>query len=71
MWGLDICIDDLLALKKAGHFRIETVNGQQIITVNRPGEFAQRFVCPSPGIANQIRLALSDEGLTGYVQGAR
>ena len=71
MWGLDLDIDDLLALKKAGHFRIETAQGRQILIVNRPGEPVQRIICPSPGVANQIRLALSDEGLTGYVQGAR
>ena len=68
MWGADLCIADLLALKKHGHFRIETVNGRQIVTINRPGEDVQRFVCPSPGIANQLRLILSDEGMAGFIE---
>jgi len=70
MGGLTLSIDDLLSLKKAGHFRIETADGRQVVTINRPGEPVQRFLCPSPGIANQLRLHLSDEGLTGYVEWA-
>lgn len=70
MWGLDLSIEEMLALKKAGHFRIETVNGRQVVTITRPGEPVERFVCPSPGIANQLRLQLAD-GMAGFVQGAR
>jgi len=70
MWGRDLCIDDLLALKKAGHFRIEKAQGRQIVAIIRPGEPVERFVCPSPGIANQLRLQQSDEGLAGFVEGA-
>ena len=63
-----LSIENLLALKKAGSFRIETVNGRTFITVHRPGEDVQRYLCASPGVANQARLILSDEGMAGYIE---
>lgn len=63
-------IDDLLALKPGGHYRIEAVAGRQVITVHRVGEPLEVIFCLSAGHANQVRLALSDEGLAGFVVGS-
>ncbi|AJE47175.1 hypothetical protein [Celeribacter indicus] len=60
-------LDDVLALKPKGVFRVENVRGRTIITVNRPGELEEIILCLSPGHANQVRMALSDQGLTGLV----
>jgi hypothetical protein len=70
MWGRDLSIDDLLALKP-GSFRIEAAaDGRQIVTITRPDEPVERFVAPSPGIANQLRIRLAD-GLAGFIEGPR
>ena len=63
-------IDEFLLLKPKGHFRIIAEGGRQIIVVNRPNDFEERILCVSPGHANQVRQRLSDEGLTGLVEGA-
>ena len=68
MWGLSI--EDMLALKKRGHYRIEAVRGRLVITVRRPGEPIERILCASPGHAKQVRQSLTDEGLCGFVTGA-
>lgn len=70
-WARDLSIDDFLALKKAGHYRIEEVDGGHIVSIHRPGEPIERYLCTSPGIANQLRIHLSDMGLTGFIEGAR
>jgi hypothetical protein len=65
-------IDDFLALKPGGVFRVESgPHGRSVITVERPGEPSEYILCLSPGHANQARMQLTDEGLTGYVAGAR
>jgi len=61
-------IDDLLARKPGGHFRVEHMtNGRTIIMVHRAGEPEEIIFCVSPGHANQARMQLTDEGLTGFV----
>lgn len=65
-------IDDFLALKPGGVFRVESgLHGRSVIAVERPGEPVEYILCLSPGHANQARMALSDQGMTGYVAGAR
>ncbi|WP_374292551.1 hypothetical protein [Paenirhodobacter enshiensis] len=64
-------IDEMLARKWKGYFRVTTFMGRIAIAVNRPGEPEEVILCYSLGHANQVRQALSDEGLTGYVEGAR
>lgn len=63
-------IDELLLLKPKGSFRVTVISGQPAILVNRPGEPEETIFCLSPGHANQVRQSLSDEGLTGLVEGA-
>lgn len=66
--GIDFTsIEDVLALKPKGVFRIETVGGRTIITVHRPGEPEAVIFCRSPGHANQVRQTLTDQGMTGLV----
>ena len=64
-------LDELLLLKPKGHFRITVISGQPAILVNRPGQPEETIFCLSPGHANQVRQSLSDEGLTGLVEGNR
>lgn len=61
-------MDEFLALKPKGHFRIENIGGRAVITVNRPGELEEIILCVSIGHANQVRQQLSDEGLIGFVE---
>ncbi len=68
--GRNLSIDDLLALKPNGHFRIETTEEGQIVTIYQPGQPIDRYICPSPGVANQLGQKLTDMGLTGFVEGA-
>lgn len=63
-------IDDFLLLKKHGHYRIATINGRTAITIFRPDEEPQTYFFASPGIANQARQYLTDQGMTGYVEDA-
>lgn len=60
-------IDDVLALKPKGVFRIENIGGRSVITIHRPGEPEEVIFCLSPGHANQVRQKLTDEGMTGLV----
>ena len=64
-------ITEFLARKKKGFFRIDMLAERAIITVHRNGEPEVVIFCASPGHANQVRQALTDEGLTGYIEGAR
>lgn len=65
-------IDDMLMCKPGGHFRLEVApSGRAVITVDRPGEPQEHILCVSPGHANQARMQLTDQGLTGYVSGPR
>lgn len=64
-------IDEFLALKPKGHFRISSHAGRMLITVNRPDDLEEVILCVSPGHANQVRQRLTDEGLTGLVEGSR
>jgi len=67
-WAGSLSIDDLLARKPAGYFRVEHMpNGRTIIMVHRTGEPEEVIFCVSPGHANQARMQLTDEGLTGFV----
>ena len=64
-------IDDMLALKPGGVFRIEAArDGGALITIDVPGEPQEYIVCVSMGHANAARMQLTDAGLTGYVCGA-
>lgn len=64
-------INDLMLIKPKGVFEIQTApNGKPIIMVYRPGELEETIFCLSPGHANQVRQALTDEGLTGLVGNA-
>lgn len=63
-------IDDILSGKPKGYFRIQTVNGNTVITIKRNKQPEQTIFCLSPGHANQVRQRLSDEGLCGMVEGA-
>lgn len=69
-WLRDLSIPDQLALEPKGFFRVETTRRGQLITINRPDQPVERYLCPSPGIANQLRQQLSDKGLAGFVEGA-
>lgn len=64
-------IDDFLLLKKRGHYRIATIDGRTAIIIYRPGEDAQTYFCASPGVANQLRQYLTDQGMTGFAEDAR
>lgn len=46
-------IEDFLALKPKGHFRITTLNGRPAIIINWPDRPAEAFYCSTFGIANQ------------------
>lgn len=63
-------IEDFLALKPKGHYRIARQDGRITITITRPGELPQTYYCATPGIANQARQYLSDQGMTGFVEDA-
>ena len=63
-------IDEFLQLKPKGHFRIVWYDGRMVIIVNRPDDVEERILCVSPGHANQVRQRLTDEGLTGLVEGS-
>lgn len=72
MMAREFTIEDLLALKPGGSYRIDpSADGRQFITVNWPDGRVEHYTCHSPGIANQLRLHLSNEGLAGYVSGAQ
>lgn len=60
-------IEDVLALKPKGVFRVENILNRTIITVHRPGQPEEVILCLSPGHANQVRQSLTDEGMTGLV----
>lgn len=60
-------LDEVLALKPKGVFKIDNVGGRTIITVHRPGQPEEVIFCLSPGHANQVRQALTDKGMTGLV----
>lgn len=64
-------LDDLLLLQPKGVFEIQTVSGHPQIVIHRFGEPDEIIVCASLGHANQMRQALSDEGMIGLVEGAR
>lgn len=64
-------INEMLSRKSKGYFRVATFMGRIAISVHRFGEPEEVILCYSLGHANQVRQALSDEGLTGYVEGAR
>lgn len=70
IFGRNLSIDDLLALKPNGHFRIETTEGGLMVSIYQPGEPVERYLCPSPGVANQLGQKLTDMGLTGFIEGA-
>lgn len=70
-WGRDLPLDDLLTLKPKGHFRIKTVSGQIVCAIHMPGEPTQVMTCPSPGVANQLAIKLTDAGLAGFVEPPR
>lgn len=70
MWGSDIPIPDMLALKPGGYFTIEHTSEGEVISIYIPGEEVVRLRCASRGVANRVRLELSDMGLTGYIGGA-
>ncbi|WP_306752714.1 hypothetical protein [Paracoccus actinidiae] len=63
-------LDELLLLKPKGSFLVTVVYGQTAILVNRPGQPEETIFCLSAGHANQVRQKLSDEGLTGLVEGS-
>ncbi len=67
-WLSDVSLDELMQLKPKGFYRIATLDGFTVCTVCRPGEPPERFLCHSTGHANQVRMALSDEGLCGFVE---
>jgi hypothetical protein len=60
-------IDDVLALKPKGVFRIENIGRRTVITVHRTGEPEEVIICMSPGHANRVRQELTDAGMTGLV----
>lgn len=65
-----LTMDEFLILKKKGHFRVQNVDGRPVITVHRTGQLEETIFCLSPGHANQVKIQLSDEGLTGFIEGA-
>lgn len=71
MMNLIRSLDDLLAIKPKGHFRISSIGGQTYLIVHRPGEEPQSYRCASPGIANQARPFQTDQGMAGYVEDAQ
>jgi hypothetical protein len=70
MFDRDFSIEHLLTLKRRGHFRIERRGASIFVVVTRPGEPEEVMLAASPGHANQLRQALTAEGLCGYVEGA-
>lgn len=69
-WADDLSIPDQLTLKRNGYFTVSTVETGQLITIHRPGEPVEKYLCPSPGVANQLSIELSAMGLTGYKEGS-
>ncbi|MBL3568864.1 hypothetical protein BV509_09085 [Rhodovulum sulfidophilum] len=67
----DLDLEDLFQLKPKGFYRVENRDGRTTIIVHRPGEPVEIIGCLSLGHANQVRQRLTDEGLTGFVEGAR
>ena len=67
----DLSIDDLMALKPKGFYRVENREDGTTVAVHRPGEPVEIIGCLSLGHANQGRQRLTDEGLAGFVEGAR
>lgn len=71
MLGLPVyTLDDFLASKRKGFYRVETLAGRTILTVHRTGQLEEFILCLSPGHANQVRQSLTDEGLCGLIEGA-
>jgi hypothetical protein len=64
-------IEDFLTLKPKGHYRITTLDGRPAIIINWPDREPESFYCGSFGIANQLRQYLTDEGMTGFVEGSQ
>ena len=71
IWGREFSLADHLALKPKGYFTVKTADKGQIVSVQRPGQPVEQYLCASPGVANQLRMALTDEGLCGYVEDAQ
>ncbi|QFT62072.1 hypothetical protein [Roseivivax sp. THAF30] len=69
-WLANVSLDELLQLKPKGFYRIANVEGRTVFTICRPDEPPEQYLCASPGIANQLRMSLTDEGLAGFVEGA-
>lgn len=63
-------IEEFLALKPKGHYRIFTLNGRAAITINWPDREPETYYCFSFGLANQLRQQLTDRGMTGFVEGS-
>lgn len=68
MWGHDLPIADILALKPGGYFTVKPAERGQVVSVHIPGEPVTQYLCASPGMANQLRIQLSEAGLAGYVE---
>lgn len=60
-----------LGIKTRGFYRIEPTDHGVIVAIYRRGEPVEKILCPSLGVANQLRQSLTDEGLAGFVEGAR
>lgn len=61
-------LEDFLALKPKGHYRVSSRDGKTILTISRPGEDPEAYYCASPGVANQLRQHLTDQGMVGYIE---
>lgn len=73
IWGRAIAtlgLEDTLSLKPKGWYHITEEDGSFRLTVYRPGYSPESTLCMSPGIANQLRQKLSDQGLAGLIEGA-
>jgi hypothetical protein len=62
---------DLGVKARGGFYRIEQTIEGVVITAHRKGEPVESWTCATLGVANQLRQRLTDEGLTGFVEGAR
>lgn len=72
IWGgsfASLKLEEVLWLKPKGWFHTQTQNGQTTISVYRPDEPDQIITCLSVGHANRVRQALTDMGMTGYIDG--
>lgn len=71
IWGAALAtlkLEETLSLKPKGWYEITYSDGAIQLVVHRPGHPPESTLCRSPGIANQMRQKLSDQGMAGLIE---